>query len=689
MKKILQTKLMIHFKWIVIVAYAILIIPILIFFFGWLKWYLAILFSAILLFGAFWVIKKDYWNNGDYIEMPINIFITAGFVFSLWVLISGCCYTSVGSCDIIWRTTTLRDLVNYNWPVYYPEKNGYLCYYFTFWMVPALFGKLFGGTPAAYIALACWFVLILLTVFFLISYYFKDYKKGTLRIIILFMIMWSGINILGQYVMNHMGLYPYPASFGNNEGYCDFLYNTNGLPFCFIYRSNADFLSQCYNQLPIWIVVPLMLQNKNIRNYAFLGLILFPYSPWGTMGIALIMIVDAVYFLIKNKSIIKFMKEVFSVPNLCAVFSVFFVFVMFIFCINNSGDSIQKFGIVGLKEFTPQILQGTLIFWISEFGIFYFLTWKKYKKDYLYISIFIMLLGMPFIWVSSRYARDVCMDATLPQLYVLMIYMIGYVKDEILSKKDTYHEAFKLRNCILIVMLGLAFTTPVFDWINRISAMNINNKISIQDRSISTFADILGYEGEFMVPISSNVDESIFFKYLAKSINEEDYEWLPISDNLSEIRNINDINEYFEYLIGKDCTVFIAVQDIQGYNLTQEIVDKMKQLGFDSSVDLLLQKEYHSFIGIVNNGQIIINQVGGDEYITYYDKEQINGYHIWMESGTLNHGNYSAINIKNGYYSAHGRGLNIVVKDNMVDRIVDSVAFDTHTEEMMCTRKSQ
>ena len=65
-----KTKLSIPFKWAAITAYAILIVPILIFFVGWLKWYFAILFSGVLLFGAYWAIKKDYWDNKDCIEMP-------------------------------------------------------------------------------------------------------------------------------------------------------------------------------------------------------------------------------------------------------------------------------------------------------------------------------------------------------------------------------------------------------------------------------------------------------------------------------------------------------------------------------------------------------------------------------------------------------------------------------------------
>lgn len=67
----------------------------------------------------------------------------------------------------------------------------------------------------------------------------------------------------------------------------------------------------------------------------------------------------------------------------------------------------------------------------------------------------------------------------------------------------------------------------------------------------------------------------------------------------------------------------------------------------------------------------------------------VNGDTVWMESGTLKHENCSVIDIKSGHYSAHGRGLNIAVWDNASKRVIDAVAFDTHTEEMACTRKAQ
>jgi len=687
MRRAKELKLAIPFKWVAITAYAILMIPILIFFAGWLKWYFAIVFSGILLFGAYWVIKKDYWDNSDCIEMSVGILIGAVVVFTFWVMISGNCHISVGNVDTIWRNTSLCDLVNYDWPVYYPDTNGYFCYYFIFWLIPALVGKLFGGMTVAFIALGCWFVLILMTTFLLITYYFKDYKKSTLKTIIVFMIMWSGIKILAKYLFYKFGITSTLPTFGNAPGYCDALFN--GEAFHFLFRSNEDFLCNPYNQLPIWIVVPLMLQNRRIHNYAFLGLIMFPFSPWGTAGIAFIMFTDAVYFLVKEKSIKSFIKETFSIPNLSAIFSVFLVFQMFISSVNSFEKGAQKFGILDIGTLTPQMVQGIFIFFFCEFGIYYLITWKKYRKDYLYVSILVMLLVMPFIWVSARYIRDFCADATLPQLYILMIYMIGYVKDEVLNRDISFYKKLNFKNCILLIVLALSFADSVFNWVNKINAMNTQQSMSIQNRSVSTFADLLGYEGNFVAPISEDVDEAVFFKYFAKSVDKENSKRLPISDNLSDIRSIEDINQYFDYLTGKNCIVFIAVQDIPGYNLTQATTDKMKQIGFSDEIDTLLQKEYHSFIGIVNNGQIITEQIGGDEYITYSGESQINGKNVWMESGTWNHGNLSVINIGNGYYSAHGRGLNIVVWDNEAGRVIDSVAFDTHATEITCTRKRQ
>lgn len=689
MKKMSQKRIFIPFKWTAIVAYGILIVPTLLFFAGWLRWYWAVLFSGTLLFGAYWIIKNDYWDNQDNIEIPAGVLITAGTAFLLWILISGDCYISVGNYDTLWRNITFHDLVNCDWPVYYPNKNGYLCYYFVFWLPSAFIGKILGGLSAAYIALAGWFWIILMTVFLLIAYYFRDYRKSTLRTIIVFMIMWSGINVLGMFLVNRLGIPSPEITWGLNENYCDYFW-VDGNPFNFYYRSNEDFIGENYNQIPIWLAVPLMLENRKLRNYAFLGLLIFPFSPWCTVGLALLMFADAIRFLIKEKSVKQFLKEAISVPNICAIISIPAAFICFFSIeasVNVGTDSGLR--ILPFYKLPIQMWQGLLIFAMCEFGIYYMLTWEEYKENFLYKTILPLLLIIPFFHIGPPDGRDFGMNVSLPMLYILMIFMIDYLRNHVLGESVAWMEKYKIKNIVLLFALGLSFTTPVLNWMQKIHTMNVTGSISVQDKSAQTFADVLGCEKGWVVPVSCDVDESVFFKRLAKPIKKENYENLAISENLSDIRRIENINEYFDYLLGKNCTVFIAVQDIPGFYLMPETIDRMKLLGFDDRIDVLLQKEYHSFIGVVANGQIVTEQIGGDEYISYYEEGQAGLDQIWMESGTWNNGNCAVININDGYYSVHGRGFNVVVKDNEANRIIDSVAFDTHSEQLLCTRKAQ
>lgn len=687
-------KLIIPFKAVALTAYAIMIVPILLFLFGWIRWYFAILFSGILLFGAFWMFKKDYWQNKDKIEVPLTIFIGAAVVFSLWILLSGGCWFSVGYCDIEWRTTFLRDLMTREWPVFYPEKNLYLNYYFTYWLVPALFGKIF-GMRGAWACLALQNLLLLLVAFLLIAYLFKDYKKSSLKVIITFMVLFSGVNILGMFLNSNLGV-PCPGlSIGDNEGYTNYMLVDSGVSFVH-YRSNQNFIEMIYNQLPIWIAVPLFLQNRSIHNYAFLGLILFPFSPWGTAGLALLMIIDAVIYLIKSKKVIDFLKEIFSIPNICAVISAFIPFALFLSATDKGGsnDALYALGFIvrflDITKMTPSLWTGTIVFWLCEFGIFYLLTWKKFKKNYLYWAILIILILSPFLIVGP--SRDWGMNSTLPALYILMIFLIYYFKEEIGNKNKRYHEKFTLNNCILLIMIGLSFTTSIFGNMNRISVMNTEQKISVQNKTISTFADGLGYEGYWTVDAGYpdlRLHEKTFYKTIGRKADVENYQRLPISNELSDIRNINEICEYLDYLAGKDCSILVSVQDTVGNYLSPEITQRMKNLGFTVPMDDMLDKKRHCFIGVLINGDPVFQQIGGDDHI-YYDAEQlIAGRDVHMQSATWKQGNVAVIDIGLGKYSAHGRGFNIVVYDHKADRVIDSVAFDTYLEDIPCKRKVQ
>lgn len=152
---------------------------------------------------------------------------------------------------------------------------------------------------------------------------------------------------------------------------------------------------------------------------------------------------------------------------------------------------------------------------------------------------------------------------------------------------------------------------------------------------------------------------------------------------LIEKNNIEDYIDALNKLKNKKYAIVVSVKDIQGYFLNNSIIRKLKELGF-LNADILLEKNYHSFIGTIGVENYPTELYGGDEAIQYSGK--INGRDVLVESKTLNTGNQSKIVIENTDYSKNFRGLNFVVIDKENGEIVDTVAFDTHVPEWTCFR---
>lgn len=684
-------KLNIPFRYAAIAAISIMVIPLIIFYIGWLKWYIAVPAAAVLLTGTVFAVKSDLTSDKQVIEMPLSVLAAAAAVFALWIFLSGSCYTSVGRCDIQWRNATLRDLVTYDWPVCYPENNGHLSYYIMFWMIPALVGKLFGSMTAAFIALGVWFELILITAFLLICGLFKDNKASTMITVIVFMVLWSGLNWLGSILI------PQAEELYYSTFRCD-----DGSYFRLYFRSNDDFLGQCYNQLPIWLAVPLILRYRSIHSYAFLGLILFPYSPWGTIGVALVMLADAAVFAVRNRSLKALFKEAFSVQNICGILSPFIIGAFFMLTGSSQG------GMAGL--ITParptsddilRIIRSTVVFVICEFGLYYFFTWRTFRHDTLYLSMLPILTVMPFFWAFYPKSGDLGMDGTLPLLYILMIYMIDYVRrtlPEVMSLKNIPSADILKRDklpvagktvCLLVILSSFELTLGQF--FGSAIEMIREGKISIQEKQVTTFADVLGYEGPFASINLPGLENSVFYKYLAKPSVPDDSKRLPVSEELSEIRNKDDIYSFLDYLQGKDCTVFVSLVDGQGEYIDTRITKQLRTLGFGEEAEGL--DSVQSFMGIVNNGVVEYEKAGKSNNIFFYDGELAEKYDIrnWSCKPSL----YTEglilprIELGEGSYSTEFAGISFVVIDNSAGRIIDAVSFDTTSDELTCTRKRQ
>lgn len=500
MKAWFNYNICIKFKTIAIMAYAVLVVPILVFFFGWLKWYFAVLFAVLLLVGMFKVYKNDYSYRKEKIIIPFRVLLFAGLLFAFWVLITGNCGVSVSNYDTPWRRALLRDLIDFKWPVYYEKTSTNLVYYHVFWMIPALIGKIFGW-HAALVAQAIWLWLIIMISFLLISFILHAENKSVFILIAIMIVGWSGLNALGWILMQEVGLSPGNFGLQLNENYCDALFN--GESFNFYYRSNEDFLCENFNQLLIWIVVPLMLENRKIRNYAFIGILLLPYSPWGVLGIAIMMIIDAIdqsIKYIKQKQLKELLLDIFSVPNICILASIGIVFGFYFSSGTRLSNEGVSFGILTLSKFDAPRIIGLIVFWLCEFGIYYLFLWGKNKNDKLFKLCLPVLMIIPICWAGTIWGRDFCMNVSLPILYMLMIYVIRYVKDYVINK------VISLKNFALILCLVIAATTPIFDWGNKVQTMVEQKSIAITDDRYYTFSN------------KSMVDEPTFANFLSDNL---------------------------------------------------------------------------------------------------------------------------------------------------------------------------
>lgn len=138
-------------------AYLYMVIPIVIFFIGWLKVWLGIGLSGILLYGLYFLITRRY-QEEEYFYIEIKGILLLSAVVAVWIFMTGIGGYFYQRWDWHTRNAILRDLIDYSWPVIYPETGNALVYYYVFWMVPALVGKALGWA-AANLTLYIWSVV--------------------------------------------------------------------------------------------------------------------------------------------------------------------------------------------------------------------------------------------------------------------------------------------------------------------------------------------------------------------------------------------------------------------------------------------------------------------------------------------------------------------------------------------------
>lgn len=479
-----------------IAALAYLGLPVIIFFFGFIKVLPAVVLTAALLLCAFLAVRREGRGNSledNGITITIREIVLMAVVFALWAFLSGIGGIVWQTEDYAVRNAVMNDLVNYKWPIFYDTSlqenplvrealsgdKAAFSYYFTFWMPAAVVGKLF-GIAAGRVMLYIWTVIGLM----LIGTGAKLLNKKFTWISVLMLIFFGGMDIIFvSKVPNLMELE-----------------NWDGL---IKYMSNCSQMGNIFNQcIPYWLIVIMLMLTKNSESLGLYGALTFCYSPWATIG----MLPIAICRLFQNG---KKFRNYITVENILAPVAIFVGF-GFMYMSNSSSTSVKGFIWKFYDSLPVFILAWILLLAVDVLPYFLFL-FKEERKNSLFIVVFAVLLLTPLYRIT--FYNDFCMRVSAPALFVLCLMAMNKA-EKIKSGELNITRKNKLLSAAAGVIIMLSSATFIFTVI-----INSLAGITSYSHEIESFgniknADYAGLvEEQFYV---YNYEDTVFYKYLSK-----------------------------------------------------------------------------------------------------------------------------------------------------------------------------
>lgn len=456
-------------------SYLFLVIPIIIFLFGWLKPFLALISTGILLFGTYKTIRNFvYIESRHYINFRF-IAVTI-FIISIWVVLSGIGGFGSQNYDFHSRNAIFRDLIDHDWPVMYDfsenpiisntyGNTGALIYYFHFWLPSALVGKFSNWMTANYF-LFSWSIIGAVLSILLVTRYIGRPKL----VIPLIFIFWSGLDILGSFVLNYRELvsqayvsdiFSIRVFLGNS---LVTILNNKQLewwsgPHLFQYSSFTTQLFWVFNQsIPAWLTTLLLLNQQKRNSMIFTYCLILFFAPLPAIGLFPYLIFKLVRPEIKKInekifSINQFFKQTISYQNVAP--PIIIAVLALLYFSTTAGSHPHGF-IWNMTQLAWQnLLFIYLLFCFTEFFLFSLFGFNGKSEKLILIFTIIILFLIPLYQYGS--SNDFVMRASIPPLIIL--FTTGF--KNIFSK---YQENFTFKReitlVILIIILAIGSITP-------------------------------------------------------------------------------------------------------------------------------------------------------------------------------------------------------------------------------------
>jgi hypothetical protein len=141
-----------------------------------------------------------------------------------------------------------------------------------------------------------------------------------------------------------------------------------------------------------------------------------------------------------------------------------------------------------------------------------------------------------------------------------------------------------------------------------------------------------------------------------------------------------DIYKYFDKINDSRYIKIISARDEASNRIDDELVNKFHELGLNKD---LKGKFRWSYLSIIDGNKVIYEDCSETPLSSEVNIDKVN---IRSTSKGMGFGDMSSIKIDGIENSCNSRGLNIVVYDKVLGRVIDSVCFDTY-DKLQISRK--
>ncbi len=501
-------------KYLIIASLIYIYLPIILFLFGWTKFYFAILCCTVLGYG-FKCLWNDYMQNNSDEDIGISG-LAFGFLVIFFCVIGY--YAGWGNFvnqpgDWYKHNAVMSDLVNKPWPVYYVNENEHsmLTYYIAQYLLPAFIGKIFHSFRVAEVINFIWAEAGLLIVYLNLIRIIKVRSESMQLFASVILIFFSGPLLLAQKLVEII----YPELESMAAVYHWFSEGEILLQ----YSSNYVMLSWVFPQtLVIWLITLLFLEHKEyIQDYIVLMLPGILFGTLSFLGLIPLAFGVAIEQLVKEKHLKQWLKKVFSPSNLLSLCSFGGIFILYFYgnIISEKPDNIS-FQMINYEGYWGKYFIFCAIMVLSYAEC---ILSKNLKNVLYYLSVAILII-LPLFKMGI--SNDLVMRCSIPALFLLMFYIISYFYDY--SESKVYNLKNKNGNKLVVyVLLVLLFIGSIHPMQEFYDAVITDKFVALgEERNFGTLQNFANRSLEVGEDLRYNyysydIENNLFYNYIARS----------------------------------------------------------------------------------------------------------------------------------------------------------------------------